>query len=768
MRISLGQSGIVISKMKPDFPMIGALLRALRTLSFRARLANNRPAMATAGKLRPVTASLPGALQRYFEVALYLLVVTGFGTLASTGGLGIGMVALVSSALLFRGYLLFQGRTWLIPERWTAFLTLGYVAFYLADYFLISGGFLNATVHLVLFVMVVRLFSAQRERDFYFLSVIAFLMVLASALLTVDSAFLLAFAAFMLMAVVCFILMEMRHISAKAGVHARESGVGPTYKNMATSLAVASPVLMLCILLGAAAIFFLLPRASAGYLGAYAPGGEISTGFGDTVELGRIGEIQQSGSVVMHVQIDGDEQGSFDLKWRGVALGKFDGRIWSNNRAQHPLFRKMDGRFVFPPPAGIQKATPRLISYRVLMEPVGMNVFFLAGATETLEGFYGHLAMDDGGAVFDLDPEHPVNRYRASSDIEQVAASDLRTAGDTYPPEVVSSYLQLPALDSRVPQLAQQITSSAGNNYDKVRAVETYLRTHFGYTLQLSRTVPHDPLANFLFERKQGHCEYFASSMAVMLRSLGIPSRVVNGFRTGEFNDLTSQYVVRASNAHSWVEAYFPNHGWVAFDPTPGASFPARTGWSRVSLYLDAMASFWREWIVNYDVGHQQSLAVSAGNRSRQVFAALRRWWHRHYKRLLAAARHTGSAMAASPLRWSLGGGLVAALLVFVVNARGLLRFLGKLRLAARPEKSPRRAATIWYERMTQRLARRGWRKLPTQTPDEFVCGIDDARVRQRVAEFTRHYQSARFDDSVEDVRLLPELYEQISGNRRR
>ena len=92
--------------------------------------------------------------------------------------------------------------TWLVPERWTAFLTLGYVAFYLADYFLISGGFLNATVHLVLFVMVVRLFSAHRDRDFYFLSVIAFLMVLSAALLTVDSVFLLGFAGFMLTAVV--------------------------------------------------------------------------------------------------------------------------------------------------------------------------------------------------------------------------------------------------------------------------------------------------------------------------------------------------------------------------------------------------------------------------------------------------------------------------------------------------------------------------------------------------------------------------------------
>ena len=188
--------------------------------------------------------------------------------------------------------------------------------------------------------------------------------------------------------------------------------------------------------------------------------------------------------------------------------------------------------------------------------------------------------------------------------------------------------------------------------------------------------MPHDPLANFLFERKQGHCEYFASSMAVMLRTLGIPSRVVNGFRTGEFNDVTSQYVVRASNAHSWVEAYFPNYGWVAFDPTPGAAIPVRTGWSRVTLYVDALASFWREWVVNYDVGHQQSLAVSASSRSRQLLRAMRDWWHRHYEDLLAAARRTGSAVAGSPLRWGLGGGLIAALLLFVANAPRLLQAL--------------------------------------------------------------------------------------------
>ena len=111
------------------------------------------------------TVPLPVAINRYFELALYLLVFTGFATLASTGGLDIATVVVVSGALLVRGYTLAKRRALVIPERWTTVLTVIYVAFYLVDYLLISGNFLNATVHLVLFVMVVRLFSTQRDRD---------------------------------------------------------------------------------------------------------------------------------------------------------------------------------------------------------------------------------------------------------------------------------------------------------------------------------------------------------------------------------------------------------------------------------------------------------------------------------------------------------------------------------------------------------------------------------------------------------------------------
>jgi len=713
---------------------------------------------------------LSNSLPRYFEVALYLLVLMGFATLASTGGLNLTIVLLVSAALAFRGYLLISRRTFFIPERWTTILTLGYVAFSLADYFLISSGFLNASVHLVLFVMVLRIFSAQRDRDYYFLSILAFLMVLAAAVLTVDGTFLLAFAGFMLVAVVTFILMEMRHASAKATTGAKESGDQRVSRQMAFSLSGASPALVLCILLGGAGIFFIMPRVATGYMSAYAPGSELNTGFSERVELGRIGEIQQSNSVVMHIQIDGDPGGNFDLKWRGVALSDFDGKAWSTSREQHLVPRLADGRFA----VGLRETTesaprsPRNIHYRVLMEPVGTNVFFLANTPQTLQGDYSLLTRDDAGAVFDADPRHPITRYEATSNLPEPAPSALRAAGANYPLDVSLIYNQVPPLDARIPRLAAEITANAGNNYDRALAIQNYLRTHFTYSLQLSRRAPRDPLAEFLFERRQGHCEYFASAMAVMLRTLGIPSRVVNGFRTGEFNDLTSQYVIRASNAHSWIEAYFPGYGWVSFDPTPAGAVPEHNGWSRIALYFDAMASFWREWVINYDLNRQRTLGATVASRGQQWARELRRWLLVRQSRAMETVRSMRDALADAPLHWSVGAILAAVLILLGANTGRFWNAWQRRRLAIHPERSPGKAAAIWYQKMIHVLARRGWRKSPIQTPREFLLCIEDPEMRLRVEKFTQHYANARFGDSMEDARQLPGLYEEIETGVKR
>ena len=264
-----------------------------------------------------------------------------------------------------------------------------------------------------------------------------------------------------------------------------------------------------------------------------------------------------------------------------------------------------------------------------------------------------------------------------------------------------------------------------------------------------------DPIANFLFERKQGHCEYFASSMAVMLRTLGIPSRVVNGFRTDEFNDITGNYVVRAKDAHAWVEAYFPGYGWQTFDPTPAGNRGTPQGWARLALYVDAMASFWRDWIVSYDSTHQYVLGQAAVNGTRGIWEGARKWARNQYESMLKWARRSQDRVEHSPGRWALLGAAIVVVFLLLGNLSRITRLLHEKWLRAYPERSPGTGRS--------HVVRRAWLapwhgadgKPAAQTAQEFVKKIEDPRLREPVARFTEVYESARFGNSADDAQRL-------------
>ena len=711
--------------------------------------------------------SLTAAIRRYFDVAIYLLLFTGFGTLASTGRMDAPTVALVTGALLFRGYILARRRQVILAERWTNLLTIACIGFFVADEFIISRAFLASLVHLVLFLMLVRLFSAQRDRDHYFLAVLSFGMVLSAAVLTVDSTFLIALAGFVMVGVATFILMEMMHASQRSQVQGRDPQVPRAYRKLSYTIAAVAPVLLLLIFSVGGLIFFLLPRVSAGYLSAYAAGNDITSGFSDRVELGRIGQIQRSKTVVMHVAVDGDTSGSFVLKMRGVTLNSFDGRMWGNTRQKFAVSRGADGKFNLQPRL-LQPLRGRLVHYRVTMEPLLSDVFFLMATPRAVQGGYRMVMEDSAGDVFDTDNEHPVTRYEADSSLRAAAPPKPSLATAIYPESDLQDYLQVPALDPRVHALAEQVTAKAGTPFDKAATIENYLRSRYGYTLQLPKIAPRDPIADFLFVRHQGHCEYFASAMAVMLRTVGIPSRLVNGFSGGEFNDLTSQYVVRASDAHSWVEAYIPGEGWMEFDPTASGDGQAANRWSRFMLYMDAMASFWREWVVNYDLAHQLRLTQDASQGSRQMVGRAQAWTRGKYEKILAWARQAQNRVGQSTVKWGLRTLVLFVVGLFVVSIPRMLALLRKLRVAGRPRSAPQMAASIWYERMLKVVARHGWEKSPAQTPEEFVSAIGDPQLKSRVYDFTEHYEKARFGGSADEASRLPELYEEIKAGRDR
>ena len=727
---------------------------------------------------------LPEAIDHYFELALYLLVLTGFGTLASTGGIDWPTVLLVGGALAVRGYLLAKRRRVDISERWTTPLTIAYFVFFAVDYFFFSRSFLPATVHLALFGVVVRMFSLRRERDHIMLAILAFLMVLASAVLTVDSVFLFCFAG----------------IHADGGGHVcsdgdaalgtcRQASGAPFERSPGAS---SSGVLAGADRPGSDADDsggrgrgFLRPAPHVGRI----PGRVFvrqpifPSGFSDHVQLGQIGRIQQSNAVVMHIQIDGDQRRPYEsaLARRGPGLFRRTNLVESRANSMACVAW---ATAVLPCPHLARAAAPNSLAqnislarsrgitpsihYRVLMEPIGTNVFFLAPWARSISGDYRALAVDAGGAVYDLDGQRAITRYEADSDIATPQASQLRAVAQNILAQFAQPYLHLPALDPRIPRLAAQIVGSAANNYDKAAALERYLRTHYGYTLQLPQSLEQDPLANFLFERKRGHCEYFASSMAVMLRTLGIPSRVVNGFRSAEFNDVTGNYVVRAKDAHAWVEVYFPGYGWQTFDPTPASSAGSPQGWGRAMLYLDAAASFWREWVIDYDSAHQYVLGQSALSGTRSLVERVRMWGRIRYAGMVNWTRRSQAHAERSPGSW-LGAGAGAALLLLVLlNARRMARVLRGRWLRAHPDRSPDQAAAMWYERMACTLARRGVSKVETQTPQEFVRLIGNEALRVRVKQFTEAYESARFGNSADDARRLEALYQEVEAAARK
>jgi hypothetical protein len=249
--------------------------------------------------------------------------------------------------------------------------------------------------------------------------------------------------------------------------------------------------------------------------------------------------------------------------------------------------------------------------------------------------------------------------------------------------------------------------------------------------------------------------------MAVLLRTVGIASRVITGFRGAQFNQINSSYIVRASDAHSWVEAYIPGAGWTAFDPTPAGDAPVVNFWTRAQLYLDAGREFWREWIINYDAGHQQALSVAGIRQGRHGVSTFRLWAASFYQRMMRAARRVHRAATNDPVRLLRPALILLSVVLLIALPLAAFR-LHSLWRAASPLLSPHSAASIFYLRMTRRLARKGYRRAPSQTPAEFAASIADPALRQSVLRFITAYEHARFGGSTAAAAQLPALLQQL------
>lgn len=692
--------------------------------------------------------------ETYFIVSSYAFLTTGFIALALTDRLDAGTILLYIAGLVASLAVERRAPERRITLRTALLLSALAVPVFTLDAMFASGPFL-ALAHFILFMSVVKLFQEKNDADWVWIYAIAFFEMLLAASLTIDITFVVSLVLFLFFFVTTLGAFEIHRSHRIPNVseedHAtKKSGPRPL-RRVGNLLGVAGGQVVIVALV-ATPIFFLLPRFSGGALGSGLGQPQNITGFSDTVRLGDVTRIKESDAVVMHVKLD-REPGRW-LRWRGLALETFDGRQW---REAAPSFK------VVPTLAGtrtyqIDKSTgpDEMLTQTVILEGITTDAVFAASRAITAEGKLPELRADATRSL--RSTAHPGTRigYTVFSDLAVPSAEEL--AADTsqdYVEPIRTVDLQLPEIDPRVGELAREVVGDASTPYEKARRVEQFLKTKYTYSLDLRRSdTSIDPVADFLLNTKTGQCEYFASAMVLMLRELGVPARVVNGFQMGEYNSIGDVYVVRQADAHSWAEVYFArSQRWIEFDPTPPAGI---NHYGDVSLAdharraMEAAQIFWIRYVVGLDDREQVTIMRTAQSRLLRWKAwlvetknAWRDWAFRKAVRAIHSGAITRERVVALCVLVALAG--ASAFAAFVLHGRGWT-FAGfvlpvwRLR-RLRGGREPSRSAVVFYEQMAALLAGYGLARRPDETPREFAeaTGLDEVRA------ITEHYHRARY-----------------------
>jgi transglutaminase-like putative cysteine protease len=466
-----------------------------------------------------------------------------------------------------------------------------------------KNDFMPDVLAMLLFLLVGESLRPAGARNDMRLYALALALMIAATAYYPGLAFAAAFVAFVALTTLALMTGHLRREAERFAV----PGV-PVGRSFLSATAALSGVTVLA----SVAVFLVFPRLPRSWNVQGRPGGaEVMAGFGDEVSLGEHGSrISPNPEVAFRVEFAGGETPDpAGLRWRGRSFDHFDGVRWSRS-AGSPWVAT-------PPGVYASRWGAPFRGYRVYGGPPGAQVLFGLHPLVRLQPRSAVRTLTDAtGDVRFFGSDAP--SYDAISAAPLPPEEALRAAPEVRPPWA-DRYLQLPTLSPRVRRLADSLAAGHSTRYDRARAVERWLRTEFSYTLDLPRSADEARLEHFLFQRRAGHCEYFSTAMAVLLRAQGIPARNVTGFLGGEWNGFGGYLAVTGNDAHSWVEVWFPGLGWVEFDPTPAGSRAlaeeAAATWSWPAfLWLDGMQHRWYKWVIGYDLQKQVGVFRRVGD----------------------------------------------------------------------------------------------------------------------------------------------------------
>ncbi len=639
------------------------------------------------------------------RLATSLTVGAGIVALYDAGLLG-GLPLAIALGAVAAGWWL---RERVAPSRGLAVaLTALIAAASAVDLLYVAAIAFDAFVRLLVLLVLLRLVTARRPRDLRDASMLAFFMPVAAA--AVDTSFGLVFVlvGWVLAAVTTLVIAHDLGEAERAGADPEALAALTTGRGV-VMIGLAGSAVTFGVTL---ALFFVIPRVGEATL-ALRGATRRAVGFTDRVQLGTVGQLENDTTVVMRVYLaDGAPPTSLlsHLRWRGATLDRFDGTTWTGDHRRRLAIRRYPGGPIdIQPPRG----GGVYLRQSIFLEPIGTDAVFAAPHALLLWARSGAAFVDETGAISVPDPS-----ARLQYSVDSVVGGP--PFGGPLERADAARYLQLPAVPPRIADLAREVTAGTRTQAQAAAALTVFLSRDYQYTLALERRTTLDPLEEFLFVRRNGNCEYFAAALAVMLRTLGIPARIVSGFQRGEWNPYGGYFLVRMGDAHSWVEAHVDGAGWITLDPSPRGGPSGDEGSTALALYVDAMRVRWYRYIVGWSRQDQVQAAMA-------VQRAAARPWRLPWRDL------TVPAWLAVP---TLG---VAALVFGWVAWRGAgLRVRAPAPVIRPPD---------FYRRALRVLARRGLEPGRAETAREFSARV--SAVAPECAEafdrLTRAYEAVRF-----------------------
>jgi protein-glutamine gamma-glutamyltransferase len=697
-----------------------------------------------------------------FEQALrgsaVLLAATGFFGLLLTQSIPVWLTGMTLTAMI---YAVLQSVGWpagrrgitlpALPVVWNALL-IGAFALFIVDLTTISRDLLPAGIHFLIILLNVKLMTLQNRRDYRHLYAISLMAVLASAALTTDLWYVSVFVLYVVTAVWSLLLY---HLTGRTAAGAPLSASGPAAAPAASlrltgrffwlTNAIAVSTFALTLL-----IFFLLPRISVGILQKPRAEGLRTTGFSERVDLGMIGSVKEDPQIVMRVELPDQAASSRERFYlRGLAYDQYNGRSWSSgSRQRRNLGLVADG--IFAVRSGGNRRLSSLsepLRQDILLEALDTSVLFAAPFAESVSGEFPAVQVDSMTGLHLPYSSTSRIRYSVVSREYRILPGEQSSATLEYPAAIRDRYLQVPTHSDRIAELAQSVTRGAASPYEKATAVLQHLLSNYAYSLEMGTTSSGHPIDEFLFTRKTGYCEHYATAMVLMLRSIGIPSRLVTGFLATEWNEFGNYYTVRQRDAHAWVEMYYPQSGWITMDPTPSNPLAlAPSAWVAFQRFAESLRLHWDRVFIRYSGRDQLAIIHSLRDGSDSARDALAQW-----------TSAVGAASAQFVRTWAERVQTLhrtifwALMLVLAIAVTSLILLISDRwpygRAPQRPTARTQQQIVHVYRKMLELSARRGIRITPSTTPTEASRLVSERWVAAEftVVRLTTLYCRARF-----------------------